>query len=466
MLSELAKVEGDFFNKTGKYVVDLNSELPSGFAFAPARGLDVSLSGVSSEYVTAFASSEFCSVAYKWASNDYGTGVQKSFPVAMLGTKIMKSRGKAKARVMTLKKRESAIKAMVLVKGGCFEMGSNGSVSNANEKPVHRVCLDDFRMEKYEVTQTQFKSVMGANHSYHKNCPNCPVERVSFRDALEYCKALGTRLPTEAEWEYAAREMGKDVEYGTGRSEIDKNSATYHARGTTPVGRYAANSLGLYDMSGNVWEWTDDWRDDNYYGESPLKNPQGPDKGMYRIIRGGSWRNLAFGVRTTKRGWSRPNNRFSIRKARVMTLKKRESAIKAMVLVKGGCFEMGSNGSVSNANEKPVHRVCLDDFRMEKYEVTQTQFKSVMGANHSYHKNCPNCPVERVSFRDALEYCKAHTQPSCRRAKSVIAHRRMTCFQSLPKLRATFSTRPESMLWILTANFRQGLLSRLQEGWM
>src|SRR3989304_8059185 len=125
-----------------------------------------------------------------------------------------------------------------------------------------------------------------------------PVERVSWNDIQEFLKRLNEktgekyRLPTEAEWEYGAREGGKKVKYGTGKNEINQSEANYDSvEGTVPVKSYPPNSLGLYDMAGNVWELCADWYDENYYKNSAKDNPTGPSSGKNRVLRGGSWSN-------------------------------------------------------------------------------------------------------------------------------------------------------------------------------
>lgn len=180
----------------------------------------------------------------------------------------------------------------VLVPGGCFRMGSENG--NSDEKPVHDVCVSGFYMGKYEVTQGQWLKVMGSNPSRFHGCgSNCPVEQISSNEAIDFTARLNNltglnyRLPTEAEWEYACRSGGKD-EHFCGGSRVD-DFAWIDTNGggiTHPVGRKKANGLGLYDMSGNVWEWVIDWKGD--YPESHQQNPVGPP-GSTRVRRGGSW---------------------------------------------------------------------------------------------------------------------------------------------------------------------------------
>ncbi|MBI3752633.1 MAG: SUMF1/EgtB/PvdO family nonheme iron enzyme [Deltaproteobacteria bacterium] len=191
----------------------------------------------------------------------------------------------------------------VFVKGGCFQMGNTFGDGESDEKPVHEVCVDDFYMGKYEVTQKEWKAIMGNNPSLFKDCgDNCPVEKVSWNDVQEYINKLnlkspfgkggqgGFRLPTEAEWEYAARSGGKNERYAGGNN-ID-SVAWYTGNSgnkTHPVGQKEANGLGLYDMSGNVWEWCQDRYDNNYYKSSPRDNPKGASSDQLRVLRGGSW---------------------------------------------------------------------------------------------------------------------------------------------------------------------------------
>ena len=186
---------------------------------------------------------------------------------------------------------------MVTVQGGRFAMGGN---ENINEKPIHKVTLSSFKIAKYETTNAQWQKVMGSDPYYHKGCVDCPVTGVSWNDAQTFIKKLNTlsgknyRLPTEAEWEYAARggRHSKNFEYA-GSNDINAVAWTSLDSGSNahPVGQKKANELGLYDMSGNVFEWCNDWYDENYYGKSPGNDPKGPATGPYPVIRGGNWTN-------------------------------------------------------------------------------------------------------------------------------------------------------------------------------
>jgi formylglycine-generating enzyme required for sulfatase activity len=160
---------------------------------------------------------------------------------------------------------------------------------------VHHVCLDAFQLDAYEVTNADYFAVMPATVHRAGQCATCPADSVSWQQAKDYCEKVGKRLPTEAEWEYAAREGGKPVKYGTGANTISDATANFtnddfRSKGLKPVGSYPPNALGLYDMAGNVWEWVSDMYMPTYYKVSPEKNPTGPVRGFpYRVVRGGGW---------------------------------------------------------------------------------------------------------------------------------------------------------------------------------
>ncbi len=178
---------------------------------------------------------------------------------------------------------------MVSIKAGCFQMGSK--VGDSDELPVHEVCISSFKLSKYEVKQKNFQAIMKVNPSENVGADH-PVDSVSWLDARGYCKKLGLRLPSEAEWEYAAR-GGKQTEFYwgnrvTGREgnfcdstcemNIREPRVSDGFRHTAPVGSFPPNPFGLHDMSGNVSEWVQDWLDieKNYYMVSPKKDPPGP----------------------------------------------------------------------------------------------------------------------------------------------------------------------------------------------
>ena len=207
---------------------------------------------------------------------------------------------------------------MVYVKGGCFDMGDIFDTGASDEKPVHTVCIGDFYLGKTEVTQNQWKDVTGSNPSKFQ-CGDCPVERVSWDNIQDFLKKLNEktgmnyRLPTEAEWEYAARSGGLKEQWAGTNDEEKIGEYTwygYTAKGRThTVAEKTPNAIGLYDMMGNVWEWCSDWYDKEYYEISPSKNPQGPSEGHNRVIRGGSWRSKNKGLRTTDRNSFLPTSK-------------------------------------------------------------------------------------------------------------------------------------------------------------
>jgi formylglycine-generating enzyme required for sulfatase activity len=201
------------------------------------------------------------------------------------------------------------LSAVVLIPAGEFVMGRNGLSSN--EQPAHTVYLNAFYMDKYEVTQLQYLSAIGVNPSYFEKCPLCPVEKVTFHQASEYCAKARKRLPTEAEWEKAAR-GGTTGWYYWDRDHMDLYAWYGNNAGkrTRPVGTRNPNRYGLYDMAGNVWEWVQDWYDPNYYPKSPQRNPRGPAKGSFKVIRGGSWGTPPEKMAHAYRDSREPNTRY------------------------------------------------------------------------------------------------------------------------------------------------------------
>lgn len=208
---------------------------------------------------------------------------------------------------------EAALEGMVFVKGGCFDMGDVFGRGDDDERPVHRVCVDDFYIGKYEVTQRQWEELTGSYFSYYKNCHDCPVESISWKEALAFTKVLSGktgvayRLPTEAEWEYAARSGGQMEKWAGTSDDLKLREYAWFEENsggrTHPVGRLKPNGLGLYDMSGNVREWVSDIYHEGYYSSSQFNNPQGPSSGQYHVDRGGSWSEIAEYVRTSVRSW-------------------------------------------------------------------------------------------------------------------------------------------------------------------
>lgn len=188
---------------------------------------------------------------------------------------------------------------MVFVEGGTFQMGSTDG--EGNEEPVHSVTLNDFFIGKYEVTQKQWRAIMGSDPPalhFKGYSDKFPVESVSWDDVQKFIQKLNEktgmnyRLPSEAEWEYAAKGGNKTKGYLYSGSNTIDNVAWYNDNSLSiarPVGQKQANELGLYDMSGNVWEWCNDWYSSDYYKISPTLNPQGPASGTYHVYRGCGW---------------------------------------------------------------------------------------------------------------------------------------------------------------------------------
>jgi formylglycine-generating enzyme required for sulfatase activity len=273
---------------------------------------------------------------------------------------------------------------MVLVQGGSFRMGSEEGDAESDEKPVHKVELSDFYLHRYEVTVQEFGQFIAATgyqtdadkdggsyawdgSAWKKKAgvnwkcgadgkvrpaaeQNHPVIHVSWNDAVAYCNWLsgqhgltkvytitgnkvtanwdanGYRLPTEAEWEYAARSRGQDYKYAWGNGGPKGNIADETTKKTfsdwtiwqgytdgylytAPVNQFEQGDLGLFNMSGNVWEWCWDWYNDDYYGKSPSRDPRGPESGSYRVLRGGSWDFIPAVLRCADRYGSTPDLR-------------------------------------------------------------------------------------------------------------------------------------------------------------
>jgi formylglycine-generating enzyme required for sulfatase activity len=208
----------------------------------------------------------------------------------------------------------------VLIFGGCFQMGDTFGDGESHEKLVHQVCLNPYYIGKYEVTQGQWKKVMGHNPSNFEG-DDRPVEQVSWNDAQEFIRKLneieGThkyRLPNEAEWEYAARGGGRQEKWAGTNDESSLGEYSWYGNNshgeTHPVGQKKPNSLGLYDMSGNVAEWIADWYGEDYYRLSPRNDPKGPSSGTSKVLRGGSWIFLPRDVRVASRFSLDPRVRF------------------------------------------------------------------------------------------------------------------------------------------------------------
>ena len=251
----------------------------------------------------------------------------------------------AKARIEAVEKRaalddqvrvflNTLTMKMLAIPGGAFMMGSDKG--GADEKPAHQVSLSAFQMSETEITQSQYQGIMGANPSFFKGASNNPVDRVTWFDAITFCNRLsekaklepcytlasgecdysknGFRLPTEAEWEYACRaETGGDYYTGDGPANLGRAGwyVDISADKTHPVGQKAPNAWKLFDMHGNVWEWTNDWYAKDYYANSPKQNPSGPASGSEKVLRGGSWVDNAASCKAAKRRSYNPRKNYS-----------------------------------------------------------------------------------------------------------------------------------------------------------
>lgn len=221
---------------------------------------------------------------------------------------------------------------MVAIPAGTFTMGCTSEQQDCSndEMPVHQVTLSSFYLSETEVTQAQWLAVMGTNPSRFKDCDDCPVERVSWNDIQVFLETLNEkstrqyRLPTEAEWEYAAREGGKALIFGTGKNILDPAEANFDATATykkpysvggaysykpTPVKTFKPNSLGLYDMAGNICEWCSDWYGN--YSKANQTNPTGLSKGTTHVVRGGAWITLPQYCRATYRHAYPPEQQYN-----------------------------------------------------------------------------------------------------------------------------------------------------------
>jgi formylglycine-generating enzyme required for sulfatase activity len=256
-------------------------------------------------------------VIYWWNKYDWATGwlvyekIKNGFNLSKIET--------IEDYINSAKQKDGFQDQMVKVEGGTFTMGSDDYPNT----PIHDVTLSSFQIGKYTVTQEQWQSVMDNNPAYFHGENNLPVENVSWDDVQEFLRKLNEkynikekpfRLPTEAEWEYAARggKESKNYKY-SGGNDLKDVSWCYKNSGarTRTVGEKQPNELGLYDMSGNIWEWCSDWYDEDYYKKSPKENPQGSTKGRSRVVRGGSWRSNAEIYRVSIRNYCEPGDRLN-----------------------------------------------------------------------------------------------------------------------------------------------------------
>lgn len=327
---------------------------------------------------------------------------------------------------------DKLVKDMVAIKGGEYEMGCLDEwfdkCDNAAH-PKHKVKVGGFRIGKYEVTQAQWESIMGPgkeegeNNRYEYSAQTTreesyPVNTASWDEVQIFISRLNGltgrhfRLPTEAEWEYAAR---GDERYRFAGHEYIDSVAWFEGNSDDEihaVGQKAPNAFGLYDMSGNVWEWCSDLFSFGYYEVSPKDNPKGAKSGSYRSVRGGGYNYPVNSCMISFRGSSPQSARAKNIGFRLVEPDKPESfswpepvrnLVKDMVRVVGGTFEMGCTSEQLDecqSWEYPVHEVQVETFHMGKYEVSQAQWVAIMNDNPSKFAGCDHCPVEGVSWLD------------------------------------------------------------------
>jgi formylglycine-generating enzyme required for sulfatase activity len=339
-------------------------------------------------------------------------------------------------------------------------------------------------MQTTEVTQGQWKAVMGSEpwkgQGNVKEGPNYAASYVSWDDAVAYCKKLSEkegktyRLPTEAEWEYACR-AGTETAWSFGDDETALGDYAWYRETAHDIGeKYAhqvgqkkSNAFGLYDMHGNVWEWCNDYYGPDYYKQSPAKDPTGPARGSFRVLRGGSWNDGKSGTRSAFRIWNVADNRLSLyrgfRLVRELDSAEKAAAEKAAItaaiakgdwesvlsldpdnsdglrmkaaaekaalevlarapitntigmklnLIPAGTFTMGSpEGEPDRKDNEQQHPVTISKaFYMQTTEVTQGQWKELMDTEpwkgKQYVKEGPDYPATYVSWNDAVAYCK------------------------------------------------------------
>lgn len=243
--------------------------------------------------------------------------------LAVGGAVAQSSNGSAQAS-------QTAPEGMVEIVAGEFSMGRSELNSDdesgmrprilLDDIPAHRVRLDAFWMDATEVTHrayAEFVTEEGRRAPYHwldgkmpEALADIPIYNVDWDDAQAFCAWKGKRLPTEAEWERAARGGLEEASYPWGEDKPDRKQARFGTPlGPGAVGQHPPNAFGLHDMAGNVAEWCHDWFERTYYESSPAANPQGPAEGMYRIVRGGAWSNGPNRLTVFFRNWVRPNQR-------------------------------------------------------------------------------------------------------------------------------------------------------------
>ena len=331
----------------------------------------------------------------------------------------------------------------ILIPAGSYEMGCSpgDSTCDPNELPAHPVNIPAFEMLEHEVTQGEYLAETGTNPACFWECGlDCPVEQVNWSDAKAFCTAVGGRLPSESEWEYAARGGTTTPWYCGDDAGCVADIAWYGEQtleGTThPVKTKTANSYGLYDMSGNVWEWVEDDYHINYDG-APDGGSAWIDeyRGNFRVCRGGGWGSLVTSVRSSvrtesyigslldttgircSRGWDGGTDGGESDGGELPDAGG-DAGYDAgtdggfpvtWIPIPAGSYQMGCSpgDSTCDSNELPVHPVNIPAFDIMEHEVTQGEYLAVTGNNPAANKECGlDCPVEEVSWDQAKFYCQ------------------------------------------------------------
>ena len=410
---------------------------------------------------------EQCRSAFRGGVNRARNYGSHGFRVALAPVILSEAKGDERSEELPnkiVKLRNGVLLELVGIKAGSFMMGSPASEKGRrNEEKQHHVTLtQDYWLGKYEVTQAQYEALMGTNPSTKKVEDNCPVVDVSWNDAMEFCRLLTQRekwaerlpegyeytLPTEAQWEYAARGGHKANGYHIYCGSDTINDVGWFGGNSDnsihQVGMKQANELGLYDMTGNVWEWClDRFVDTRSDTSADSHIPLGKH---LRVVKGGSWNNNAVDCRVTHRHGDSESSfdslGFRLALAPVKTSNKKEEAKYSTLIasfndkeetisdmsgkvvmlpndvplelvgVKAGSFMMGSPENEHGRKKDEIqHRVIFTrNFWIGKYEVTQAQYEAIMGGNPSEFKKGENYPVEQVSWKDAMEFCRRLTK--------------------------------------------------------
>ncbi|MEI7831638.1 MAG: SUMF1/EgtB/PvdO family nonheme iron enzyme [bacterium] len=317
---------------------------------------------------------------------------------------------------MTTKNNPKDGAEMVLIPAGEFMMGSKEGEGKDEEHPQHKVQLDAYYIYKNEVTVAQYRKFC-ADTGYTmppepawKWQDNQPIVNVSWDDAKSYASWAGATLPTEAQWEKAARGIdGRIYPWGNtwDSSKARSSVKTFNDAGQpAAVGSYPAGAslYGCLDMVGNVWEWCDDMYASDYYLNSPALNPSGPTKGSTRVLRGGSWGDYnPDNFRNAFRPSREPSSKLNDCGFRCVPLPAPKKNLKdgsEMVWVPGGTFTMGSAEGVGKKREHPAHQVTLSGYWIYKYDVTVAQYRAFCAATE--HK-LPPFPQPKVDHPDICD---------------------------------------------------------------